>query len=125
MENTPIPEYEEYWAAKNICDSQTCYNLALDVPDDAPKEFPSEPTTKNALILQADLGSLFLIGTKSPMTLNVYDTHIYHPGESPFDEIDENLTEIEKTEQLIDLLDEAATRQTSPERSCLSIMDML
>jgi len=106
-------EFDEYFAAKTICSSGTCPNLAIitlvenEVADE-PSEYQSRWPDRFIIPEERDLDT--------PVTLKGHWAGPIIPTiESPFDELDEKLTGEEKIKRLIDYVREGSKIQFAHE----------
>jgi len=109
--NTRELDYAEFFAANNLCNSGTCPNLQPD--DEAERDLFFEFIDVRGNIFKP---KRFYIAYKtetekqfaesgSPATLNFHESNIDYPAGSPFDDIDQNLTDAKIVEKLLGLLD--------------------
>jgi len=93
-------EFDEFFAAKTLCSSGTCLNLAKitlveNESADEPSEYKSQWPYGFIILKERDLGT--------PVTLKGHSADPIIPAtKSPFDELDEKLTSEEKIKKLID-----------------------
>ena len=95
-------KFDEYLAAKTLCDSGTCPNLGK-IP-----LIENEESYELSEYQSRWQGELINLGVRkvdldTPLTLNVHSADLISPAtESPFDELYEKLTSEEKIKKLID-----------------------
>lgn len=106
-------EFVEYFAARTFCSSGTCPNLAIitlieNEADDEPSEYQSRWPGGFIILEKMDLDT--------PLTLKGHSADpIILTTESPFDELDEKLTDEEKIKKLIDYVREESNIQFAHE----------
>jgi len=110
-------EFDEFFAAKTLCSSGTCPNLA-NIPqiEEAAYELSEYQSQWSDGFIINGIIILKERGLDTPVTLKAYSADpIILTTESPFDELDEKLTSEEKIKKLIDYVRKGSKIQFAQE----------